>query len=840
MGIGELISSAAREYQTAKQGPFKDASIGNKFRDEIPKELRNSTDLNEFIVKGSIGKGNFADIPWITIMDQDITTSTTKGVYIVFLFSADGNKIYLSFNQGVTYFNERKIGEADIREISRKIGEKYPNSGSVESNIDLSASTPLAKGYERTNIYSYEYSTDDMLSDEEIIKDLETLVATYLDVKADFMSAGGNIEDFYSIFNKNTLIQGNQMSKQEFTQILTFFVTVAQKKILTRVDYEKTSATDYYAENHRYNTFNNVLSLHKPNWENNIAAYDNEGVDRTWFDNGLECIHFLNGSAQNKNYGYRNSSIHFSYDHKYAVEFMPDAGNPKGNNLITKLQARVFKLYDKKNDHTNKDNSYTSKLNDQVQFELPVDVLQEDSGKIDEIKVELSDQNYEKFLGLLNNVDSYFENVDEHEEGDKMPSKGWNKILYGPPGTGKTYSINEYKNQLVKGQTLSHSIINFDSLTWKEVILLAIKRDGYRSLKVKDIVALDLLQQYANTKSRKSAYQTISTTILTNADEASTSFLSRNGLDLFTKDKNDNWSVTENGKAAAEEAESYVSDEQLSDEDFFVKVVTFHQSYGYEDFIEGINAETEDGKISYRVKDGVFKKFCNDAKQHSDKNFLFVIDEINRGNISKIFGELITLIEPSKRLGAEEALSVILPYSGDVFGVPQNIHILGTMNTADRSIAMMDTALRRRFDFIEKMPDPEVIRNEVGEIEGVDVASVLEIMNRRIMFLYDREHTLGHAFFLNIETIQELKVVFENKVIPLLQEYFYEDYEKIKAVLNDTNGTYIFQFNNDSALFSSSFNELRSDNDDVKYEVAKNVSDEDFKKFVLNISEVGD
>ena len=432
------------------------------------------------------------------------------------------------------------------------------------------------------------------------------------------------------------------------------------------------------------------------------------------------------------------------------------------------------------------------------------------------------------------------ENTEQVEEDIKLPSKGWNKILYGPPGTGKTYSINEYKEKLINGQTLSHSIVNFESLTWKETILLAMKREGYPSLKVKDIVALNLVQQYANTKSSKNAYQTISTVILTNADEESTALTSRNGLDIFTKDATDKWSVTENGKIAADEAESHISDEQLSDEDFFVKVVTFHQSYGYEDFIEGINAETEDGKISYQVKDGVFKKFCNDAKQYPDKNFLFVIDEINRGNISKIFGELITLIEPSKRIGASESLSVVLPYSGDVFGVPQNVFVLGTMNTADRSIAMMDTALRRRFDFIEKMPDPGVVRDEVGEIGSIDVASLLEIMNRRIEFLYDREHTLGHAFFLNIGTIGELKAVFENKIIPLLQEYFYEDYEKIQAVLNDTQQIYIVQVNDESDLFSNVFNELKIDNSDMKFKVANGVSDDDFIRFTMNITKVGD
>ncbi|XBO84426.1 AAA family ATPase [Enterococcus faecium] len=142
--------------------------------------------------------------------------------------------------------------------------------------------------------------------------------------------------------------------------------------------------------------------------------------------------------------------------------------------------------------------------------------------------------------------------------------------------------------------------------------------------------------------------------------------------------------------------------------------MTFHQSYGYEDFIEGIYAETEEGRIHYRVKDGVFKEFCNRAKSYPDQNFLFVIDEINRGNISKIFGELITLIEPTKRLGAKEELSVVLPYSGEQFGVPKNVYLLGTMNTADRSIAMMDTALRRRFSFVEKMPDSNIVKRKLA------------------------------------------------------------------------------------------------------------------------------
>ena len=179
--------------------------------------------------------------------------------------------------------------------------------------------------------------------------------------------------------------------------------------------------------------------------------------------------------------------------------------------------------------------------------------------------------------------------------------------------------------------------------------------------------------------------------------------------------------------------------------------------------------------------------------ERETKPFVFIIDEINRGNISKIFGELITLIEETKRAGAPEAMEAILPYSGDAFSVPQNVYILGTMNTADRSIALMDTALRRRFEFVEMMPDSKVL-SDIGagtltvDGEVLNIARMLDVINTRIEYLYDREHTIGHAFFTKLAvnpTIETLAGIFEKNVIPLLQEYFYEDYEKIQLVLGD-------------------------------------------------------
>ena len=229
------------------------------------------------------------------------------------------------------------------------------------------------------------------------------------------------------------------------------------------------------------------------------------------------------------------------------------------------------------------------------------------------------------------------------------------------------------------------------------------------------------------------------------------------------------------------------------------RFVTFHQSYSYEDFIEGLRpvlvsksvktdsdmgagSSKKDGKpantIAYEIKDGIFKELCRNAHNNPDKAYAIFIDEINRGNISKIFGELISLIEISKRTGREHEMTVTLPYSREEFSVPQNINIYGAMNTADRSLALLDIALRRRFDFMETPPKPETLKkhkvhDENGDDTGIQLDQLLQTINDRIEHIYDKEHRIGHAFFMpnNAEetiTIEKLSQVFLRKIIPLL------------------------------------------------------------------------
>ena len=214
-----------------------------------------------------------------------------------------------------------------------------------------------------------------------------------------------------------------------------------------------------------------------------------------------------------------------------------------------------------------------------------------------------------------------------------------------------------------------------------------------------------------------------------------------------------------------------------------IAMVTFHQSFSYEDFVEGIRPKLEGGgEIDYELRDGIFKRIANTAWEDRGRRYVLVIDEINRGNIPKILGELITLVEDSRRLGKPGETKVTLPYSNEDFGVPKNLHIIGTMNTADRSILLLDTALRRRFDFVEMMPNPQHKRIS-DELKAVDIRKMLKAMNERISLLLDREHQIGHTYLFHVKDMKALADKFQNAIFPLLQEYFYDDWSKIREVL---------------------------------------------------------
>lgn len=232
------------------------------------------------------------------------------------------------------------------------------------------------------------------------------------------------------------------------------------------------------------------------------------------------------------------------------------------------------------------------------------------------------------------------------------------------------------------------------------------------------------------------------------------------------------------GKAAAD-----LSEEERADVARHIRLCTFHPAYGYEDFLEGYRPEERDGQLVFRLRDGVFKQLCAEAAAHPQERFILIIDEINRGNVPRIFGELLTVLEKDKR-GRE----VHLPLSGRPFAVPPNVAVIGTMNTADRSIALLDTALRRRFGFIELMPEPELLAGVM--VDGIPLAAWLGALNDKIVERRGadgRNLQVGHAYLLErgrpVATLTSLARIVRDDIVPLLQEYCYEDYRMLADIL---------------------------------------------------------
>ncbi|MDZ7794946.1 MAG: AAA family ATPase [Spirochaetia bacterium] len=387
-------------------------------------------------------------------------------------------------------------------------------------------------------------------------------------------------------------------------------------------------------------------------------------------------------------------------------------------------------------------------------------------------------------------------------EAVELPSK--NVIYYGPPGTGKTYFL---RNQLIKQYSEERPIKSKEEqlqtiaskYSWWQIVGAALLELG--KAHVAEIVVHRLVQSKNEISNQKNTRAMVWAMLQmhTVTDCEHVNYTRRAEPLFFYKEKDSVWSIREEivktevpelYQILEEEEKSQNEEIQINRYDF----ITFHQAYSYEDFVEGIRPmlsqdsdEQVSGELGYVIKPGIFKQIVEKAKQDKDQKYALLIDEINRANVSEVFGELITLIEDDKRLKQSNSMQVKLPYSEEMFGIPNNLDIIGTMNTADRSVEALDTALRRRFSFIEMEPDPTLLAESPHAVEEIELDKLLSTINARIEKLLNRDYRIGHGYFTNIyeqEELEEgLRIIFKHKIIPLLQEYFYDDWGKIGLVL---------------------------------------------------------
>lgn len=643
---------------------------------------------------------------------------------------------------------------------------------------------------------------------------------------------------------------------------------------------------------------------------------DGERDDFTyWLEIKLKCLGDFGGGDAGTRFGiYRYGEIpkkNYSYDDTYA--WQKKLGN-SANEVFEKIRDEIVKVanFSKNNELSKIDNLnllfFGFKWKIALLYQNPDDMqmfcifskdllkriakneLDKENLSTSQIYMQLmSDKKYTLETSIQERSKPLFEkygnnknNKDDENEGDTMPNTPTtknpplNQILYGPPGTGKTYNtINKALEILgveTQGKSRAELKAQFDEFRQNGQIEFVTFHQSFSYEEFVEGIKPIFKKKNENEKTDKMEYEIangIFKKICKAAQEKIINFKETGKKDFypaFYKKLKKDGPITYD-KIKFEINEKVTS--EATNKEFKSGNITIYSSK-LESILNNIKAldnEKFDDIITQEIKpteqyekDNIgrykaivryyFDKYLPDESRRH--NYILIIDEINRGNISKILGELITLIEPSKRIGGDEELRVTLPYSNESFGVPSNLYIIGTMNTADRSIALLDTALRRRFEFVEMMPEPELLKNiwivkdteqrdnenqviPENRIEELDkymseksnfLYQILNSINNRIEFLLDREHTIGHAFFFekakfykNDElewyelTLESLKEIFVKKIIPLLQEYFYDDYAKIDAVLN---GNGMIEPKKDSTLEKLFDTNFKSDLDSEK------------------------
>lgn len=766
-----FVERFLNEYVQEKSNTFAGNPLGEFIRNSATKLVKQAGNLSDsdYVVTGSVGQGNWAMVPWLGVFNKKITTSATKGVYIVYLLAKDGKTLYLTFNQGCTELrksNGKKETINIMRTNASKLVKVLDDHGfKSDENIDLGDDlTELGELYQKGTIFYKAYKQGAVPAEPELKKDLN---------------------DMIEIYNQyiDEVVEGNNEywpSKEEYDPGIT---------------------TEQWID---------ILKNPEITSENNLMMF----AMMLKYGKPATCTQLAERFGKTKNYFNSGSS-------SYAEQVAKKTGCPIPPERINNNARWWPILYVGRDAKKEEKGSYVWKLRDELksaleQIELP------------EVK-EIKDMSKGKKLGL-------------------------NTILYGPPGTGKTYNTvryavsicepdldvdsMEYSDVLAKFKELKdqQGRIEFttfhQSYGYEEFIegikpIMVSNSEAGDSKDVKYDVIPGVFKEFC-TNAAKKKVETKGFDIAEDASIWKVTVRSEVRQDCFDNNRvRIDWDFDTDG------AHGFVYDMAAGDIILTtdgnrrringIAVITSEEAYEFGDgedkttrdvkwLAKGIDVDITDinaGKMLHRMTAARVPKMkvadivavaseknqalADTVIEENTKPYVFIIDEINRGNISKIFGELITLIEETKRAGADEAMEATLPYSGDPFSVPNNVYILGTMNTADRSIALMDTALRRRFDFIEMMPDTNVLRNiEADKVEDLDVAAMLDTINERIKFLYDREHTIGHAFFTGLKddpTVEKLASIFSKSVIPLLQEYFYEDYQKIQFVLGDNGKT---------------------------------------------------
>ncbi len=844
MSIRDGIQKVASEYLTAKTQPLRDHPLATFIRDAFPTELAHLINKpgseKDFSVQGTKLPGSWPAVPWIGIMDPRLTDGIQRGIYVVLAFAENMRAVYLNLVMGVQD-TPREIRASWLQQLQSNFSA--PNGfGPGPLPTGSLALQGIGTRYEQAVVYFKKYDISSLPDEADLLNDIQSICdllwrigdtgqyrvadISTADEKISFTMHGSplrfSVEDVNDAFKRTTEQQWRTQSGREAYRHV---VVSGQSKPIKSVFRNLPGLPDGFT----FTTDEAARVFERLGFELIDIRSQARGISTlcllgTWDDVGSTDVERIKTIIAAKG-GWASW-----WSFPIREEFHAELGAPfycylnaGGGRFTARMKVNDFR---------------TLRGNEGMISPWPEITDPELIGKtrtgpsnseicktwlyvtdMELLKPMLSLEDFEPAEGVGRNAllnQSAFGYARRVEAAQPMftdesfaPSAKQtpkNLILYGPPGTGKTYWLQEqYANYTDAPSEVDYDTWLQELLTnygWRPVIAATLANLN-RSARVPDIRDHPLVQAKAKQRGRTTAsvHATLWGYLQEHTPEAveTVKVSIRRPPYIFSKRESGEWELLADWQEQDEESAELVrllhagpggAKEPIRR----YRVVTFHPSFSYEDFIRGIRPvmTAEDGTTQFRLVDGIFKQICDEARANPSKRYALFIDEINRANIAKVFGELITLIETDKRVVFDsqgrvtQGMLVQLP-GGDgadvtepPFGVPANLDIYGTMNTADRSIALLDVALRRRFEFQEMEPNYEVIDRYIG---SVHLGNLLKRINDRLEYLLDRDHRIGHAYLMAATSLADLRRIFRVQIIPLLQEYFFDDLSRVAMVL---------------------------------------------------------